>query len=349
MNSVPQCLGGYIKAKHCSCKVRVRLRSPLLIAWLPLLVCARSADAHEGWGIVSDRQGRIFFTDIPRNIVWRLDPDGTLTAVLEETHSHALVSIGNGSIYGVDLHLTEPTGSVWRIDPDGRVHTLLPETHDFPLGLQSFLIDTDGTMYSAIRWAPDRRVALLRRRPDGIIERVADGFDGINGMAWAPDGAILLTDGPRLKRVTLDGGVETLGGNALTETRWGSNLMGVTTDGSGGAFVADFSGGRVLDVGRGAGVALEYASNFPWSPTGIARDADGLIVLEHLAMPWSILGNLQVGPYLRVRRLGLKGRVVTLAVLWGTLTWLAGLLLVAAAAAALIWQLRAYQRRGLSG
>lgn len=308
-----------------------------------MLLISATANAHEGWGIVSHRQGRIYFTDIPRNIVWRLDPDGLVTPILEDTHSHALVSIGDGSIYGVDVHLTERIGSVWRIDPEGRVHTLVPPTRDFPLGLQSFLIDTDGTMYSAIGWAPERKASLLRRRPDGIIERVAGGFAGIDGMTWAPDGAILLTDGPFLKRVMLSGGVETLGGGALTETRWGADLMGVTTDGSGGAFVADFSGGRVLDVGRHSGVALEYASSFPWSPTGIARDADGLVVLEHLRMPWSVLGDLQVGPYVRVRRLGLKGRVVTLVVLWGKRTWLASVALLVVAAATAAWRIRFYR------
>jgi hypothetical protein len=319
------------------------------LSLISLFACAALAWAlpafpHEGWGVLSDRQGRVFFTDIARNIVWRLDPDGTVMPVLEETHSHALVSIGDGSIYGVDLHLTEPIGSVWRIDPDGRVHTLVPPTRDLPLGLQSFLVDTDGSIYSGIRWAPDRRLSLLRRRPDGIIDRVAGGFTGINGMAWAPDGAILLTDGPHLKRLTLDGTVETLGGGKLTATRWGANLMGVTTDGSGGAFVADFSGGRILDVGRHAGVAVEYTSNVPWSPTGVARDADGLLVLEHLRMPWSILGDLQLGPYVRVRRLGLKGRVVTLTVLWGTRSWLAAIGLVLVTSALIAWRIRSYRR-----
>jgi hypothetical protein len=215
----------------------------------------------------------------------------------------------------------------------------VPPTRDLPLGLQSFLIDTDGSMYSAAG-APGQAGVLLRRQPGGVIERVADGFESIDGMAWTPDGAIFLTNGIHLKRVTLDGTIETLGGGPIAETRWGAALMGVTTDGSGGAFVADFAGGRVLDVGRRSGVAIEYVSNFPWSPTGVARDADGLIVLEHLRMPWSMLGSLQVGPYLRVRRLGLKGRVQTLTVLWGTRTGMAGTVIAVIAAGVIAWRVR---------
>ena len=327
-------------------------RPPAVLA--ALLLVSAPLDAHEGWGIASTPSRRIFFTDTARNIVWRLDPDGAVAAALENTHSHALVTIADGSVYGAHAHEREPAGSVWRIDDGGTVHELLAPARDSALGFRSFLIDTDGTMYSAIRWAPEGRVTLLRRRTDGIIERVAGGFSSIGGMAWAPDGAIFLTDGPHVKRVTLDGAVEVIGGGPLTEARSGagaaarggraSGLMGLTTDGSGGVFVADFAGGRILDVGRRAGVAVEYVSNYPWAPTGVARDADGLIVLEHLAMPLSILGDLQIGPYLRVRRLGLKGRVQTLAVLWGARTWIAGPGLAVLVGAALAWRLRSQHR-----
>jgi hypothetical protein len=305
------------------------------------------AAAHDGWGIVSDPRGRIFFTDLTRNIVWRLDPDGTLVAVREQTHSHALVSLGDGSVYGVHVDATEPIRSVWQLDADGAMRMLLPPTRDLPLGLQSFLIDTDGTMYSAIGWAPERRVSLLRRGVNGLAERIANGFTGIDGMAWAPDGAILLTDGPYLKRLTIgaEGSeIEVLGGGALTETRWGADLMGVTTDGSGGALVADFSGGRVLAIGRRSGVALQYVPNFPWSPTGIARDANGLVVLEHVKMPWAVPGHLQVGPYLRIRRLGLDSSVRTLVVLWGTRTWIVAAGLAMLVVAGIGWRLRTYHQ-----
>lgn len=223
------------------------------------------------------------------------------------------------------------------------MHTIVPPARDVALGFESFLVDTDGTTYSGIRWAPEGRYTLLRRRPDGVIERLAGGFSSIAGMAWAPDGAILLTDGPYLKRVTLDGGIETLGGGPLTQPRGRASLAGVTTDGSGGAFVADFAGGRILDVGRHAGVTVEYVSDVPWSPAGLARDRDGLVVLEHLRPPWSLLARLQVGPYLRVRRLGLKGRVDTLAVVWGTRTWLVAAVVVLGTGAAIAWRLRSHR------
>ena len=44
---------------------------------------------------------------------------------------------------------------------------------------------------------------------------------------------------------------------------------------------------------------------------------DGVYVLEHLRMPLAILGDLAVGPYLRVRKVSADGDVIELARIWG--------------------------------
>ena len=307
---------------------------------LALVCAAAAAEAHTGWGIASTPDGRLYVTDVARRIVWRIEPDGRVEPALEGVHAHALVTIADGSVYGADAGAEAPFGHVWRIDADGRVHTLVAAGAGGPLGFESFLIDTDGTIYSAGRVEPPE---LFRRSPDGTVVSVAREFTSVRGMAWAPDGGVLLTDGPFLKYVAHDGTVETLGGIAFTEPPWQADLAGVTTDGSGGAFVADVTGGRVLNVGRRSGVVVEYASSFPWSASGVVRDADGLAVLEPLAATWSLLADLQVGPYLRVRRLGVDGRVVTLAVLWGARTWMAAAAVALAAAAGVAWHIRRYR------
>ncbi len=285
--------------------------------------------------------GRIYFTDVARRIVWRIDADGDVEPALEGVHTHALVTIADGFVYGADASAEPPFGRVWRLDPGGRVQTLVPAGPDGALGLESFLIDTDGTIYSTAREDPAN---LLRRSPDEAVATLAREFTAVHGMAWAPDGGILLTDGPFLKYVAQDGTVDTVEGVALAAPPWQADLRGVTTDGSGGAFVADFTARRLLNAGRRSGVVVEYAPDYPWSPTGVARDARGLAVLEHLAAPWSMLADVQVGPYLRVRRLGVDGRVLTLVVLWGTRTWIAAAVVSAAAMAGVAWHIRRYRR-----
>lgn len=307
-----------------------------------LLACLvpAGAAAQEGWGIVATIHGRIFFTDLPRALVWRLDPDGTRSVALQGVRSHALVSIADGSVYGTNAFSTGPPRT-WRLDAEGRVHPIVTAGHARKLGLRAFLVDTDGTLYSEARRQPSR---LVRLPPKGGLETVADGFGRIDGLAWSPEGSILVTDGPYLRMVGLDGRVTTLGGGPLTETRSDANLLGVTPNGSGGAFVSDFGRGRVLNVGRLSGVAQEYASGFVWAPTGVARDGEGLVVLEYLQSPWSALGRAQIGPYLRVRRLSMKGGVRTLAVIWGTRTLPAAATVLAGGVALVAWRILRLRR-----
>jgi hypothetical protein len=309
-----------------------------------LAAAASSVEAHDGWGVASTPDRRVFFTDTRRSIVWRIDPDGTRAPALEDTHSHALVTIGDGYVYGTNAPMAGAVRTVWRIDEQLRVQELLRQSEGDALTLDAFLIDDDGTVYSASRSSPGEPVALLRRDRNGIVETVADGFTAINGLAWTPDRRrIFVVDGAFLKWVARDGGaVDVLGGGALGSDR--RDLRGVVANGWGGAFVVDFGSGGIFEVGDGFAAHVQYTAVQPWFPAGVARDADGLLVLEHLRRPWSLLADAQVGPYLRVRRLGTKGRVQTLAVLWGTRTWMAATAIAAMTAVALLSSLPRRQR-----
>jgi hypothetical protein len=66
------------------------LRRTLLVVPLVLSLSA-AIGAHPGSGIVSDRAGRIFFTDLRQ--VRRVDPDGTLAVAVPDTHTHELVLV----------------------------------------------------------------------------------------------------------------------------------------------------------------------------------------------------------------------------------------------------------------
>ena len=298
------------------------------------LLLALSAHAHEGWGIVVDRAGAVYFADIPANAVWKVSREGKVEKVVANKHSHALVLDSSGALYGTNPHLTLPIRSVWRRAPDGSLADLLPPTENLPLGLQSFTRDDAGTVYSASAWdahAPE--VVLLRRSPDGHISPVAGGavghadgtgraarFLGIDGMAWGPYGLLYLTDGPYVRRVGPDGSVTTLGGGPVTERRLDEDLLGIAVDSGGNVYVADNAGRRIVRITPTGTVSTAHTTGSIWTPTGIAVAGDGLYVLEHLRMPLAILGDLAVGPYLRVRRVSPGGEATVLARLWGRRT-----------------------------
>ena len=299
----------------------------LLIA----LLVALPAQAHEGWGIVVDARGWVYFTDIPANTVWRIRADGRQEKIATGLHSHALVLGSNDEIFGTHPDLTARLRSVWRFtDVSGLQHVIGPST-GLPLGLQSFIRDSTGNVFSMEVWNPtSQRQSLLRRKPSGDVSAVAGGalgyadgrgadarFLGVDGIAWTSDGALHVTDGPYLRRVTIDGQVTTLGGGALTTRRWGEDLLGVAVDQNGNSYMADFSGRRILRLSRSGAVRTVLRTGSLWAPTGVAVTDNDLLVLEHLRAPLGILGDLGIGPYIRVRRLMPDGTASTLAQIWG--------------------------------
>lgn len=303
------------------------------------MLLASAAGAHEGWGIVRDSLGRLYVADIPANTVWRIDRNGRLEAVIRDVHTHALVIGADGAVYGSHVHLTEPVGGVWRLDVSGKRTYLVEPSRALPIGLQPFLIASNGSVYSSSIFqyarAPEaRELFLLRRSPAGVFDTVAGGlsgsadgkgaaarFESIDGMAWLPDSTILLVDGARLRRVDRNGVVHSLTPDLTTE-RWDQDLMGVAVGADSSMYVADFAGRRVLRVKNGEpGVVAR--TGWPWAPTGVTHTSDGLYTLEHLRAPLGILSDLRVGPYLRVRHITGDGRTRVVARRWGDRTGLA--------------------------
>ncbi|HYN82910.1 MAG TPA: hypothetical protein VES88_15585 [Gemmatimonadaceae bacterium] len=291
------------------------------------------AKGHEGWGIVRDASGRIYVTDIPANTVWRIDADGRAVPVRRTTHSHALAVGADGAIYGTHVHLTAPIRSVWRLDMTGRSTAFVPETRGLPLDLQPFLLAADGAIYSMSPHEPalpvdQRRLFVVRRSPAGVIDTVAGGlkghadgngrnvrFSGVDGIAWLSDGSLLLVDGARLRRLTPDGTAQTLT-PPLTEFQWDQDLMGASVAPDGSVYVADFSGQRVLRI-DGPNVSTVTSTCGYWAPTGVLATADGAYTLEHPRAPLGILGDLGIGPYLRVRLARPDGSTQVITRIWG--------------------------------
>jgi hypothetical protein len=314
-----------------------------------------TAAAHEGWGIVVDSRGRVYATDIPANTIWRISGDGRVEAIRRFIHSHALSLGPDGAVYGTNVSFTQPVRSVWRFDAGGRFSEIIPPTKGFPLDLQSFLLAPDGSVYSASTYqhpepAGGRELYVLHWSPTGVVDTVAGGhvghadghgraarFQSIDGMAWLPDGSIVLADGARLRRVSIDGRVESLG-PPLTALRWDQDLLGIAVGSDSAIYAADFAG-RVVQRVVGERVDTLYRASSYWAPAGIAATASGVYVLEHPRAPLGILGDIGIGPYLRVRRISADGSAQTLTTIWGRYSLYAALATVAIAAGViLLWR-----------
>ncbi|CAN5727536.1 hypothetical protein BH20VER1_BH20VER1_17250 [soil metagenome] len=343
--------------------MRIRSTIHILRALLALCACVPGAAlAHEAWGIVVDERGQLYFSDVPSNTIWRLTVDRQLEVAARDKHSHALVIDSAGNIYGTHHPGEEPVRSVWRLSPDGRLTDVAPPTPDFPLHLQSFTMDADGNMFSENPFRSDHdEFLLLRRTPDGAVSRVAgsrrgfaDGrgaeaqFTRIDGMTLGPDGALYVTDGPFVRRITADGSVTTLHKEPLTTTRWDEDLMGLAVHENGSVYVADYSGRRVIELlPNGSTGRVHGVPGLLWSVTGVTFHKGDIYILDHLRLPLVILGNLQIGPYIRIRKISADNREEHLATVWGRNTTVAAVAAVGlVGAAAFLWFRRFNPRKG---
>src|SRR5437016_535840 len=86
---------------------------------------ATPAWAHPGWGIVVDRGGRVFYTDLAN--VWVVETDGARRVAVPGVHSHELMLDRDGNLWGVHLWYQPPSPSdsrehwwtrVWERTPD---------------------------------------------------------------------------------------------------------------------------------------------------------------------------------------------------------------------------------------
>ena len=348
-------LGGRIHHLRLTARSRVAARAVLMIC--ALLLLADAALGHPAWGIVIDRQGQVYFSDVDHNTVWKVGADGRPVPLLTNKHSHELFIDDAENLYGGHVYYDEANdrwiNSLWKATSDGRLTEILAPTTDVPKGLGS-LMDWQGNTY-AISGVNDGQQAyvLARRRPDGSAETLAgsvsgyaDGkgaeakFAAVQAKVLGPDQAIYLTDAACVRRVSLDGTVTTLGGNPLASVARDEHarLLGLAVDRAGNVYVADYDFHCLRRVAPDGSTTTLLESGSFWSPSGIAVVGDTLYVLEH--RPENLTGFLLAfsGPSARIRMIEPDGQVKTIAALgsWAAASVTGGAILAAGIALVLL-------------
>lgn len=278
------------------------------------LLAARAASAHPAWGIVVDPQGRVVFSEVITNSVWRVEKDGEPVRLVTGRHSHDLFLDAQGALHGE--HVVYDQGrwlqSLWRLDPSGRFEA--PSV-------------------------PAMDVVRAQRRSEKLA--------AVNARVWGPEGELYVTDGQAVRRIDPDGKVITLGGDPLAGVSHGEHprLLGLAVTATRTLLVADADHGVIREIAPGYDAVELFRSGPLWSPAGVTFAPNGdIYVLE--SRPENLLMLLErIGPWARVRKWKGDG-LDTVAVLggWGKAVALAMILALAMLALGFLRRTKRTQR-----
>jgi hypothetical protein len=268
---------------------------------LILLLAEVAAEAHPGVGIVQDRRGNVFFTDLKQ--VWRITADGQMSVWVPDVHTHELCLDAEDDLYGE--HLWGTGGGwrhrVWCMKRDGTLIEVLSAREGF-LRDYGFVRDGAGNMYWADR---SEKISIKKRSPDGKITTHATAdFRVVQWMTATRDGVLFLMDGGDLRRVAPEGNVTTVVARLSEHKPPPADVaernyhMGLWTDKDGSVYVAVARERLVIRVGADGKTEVVARSGESWSPSGGMFDRDGnLWLLEYDA-----------ANAVRARRIGRDGR-----------------------------------------
>ena len=266
----------------------------LLAICLLLLAAASPASAHPGTGIVRDRQGNVFYTDLVH--VWRIAPDGRKSIVVRDVHTHELDIDSDGNLFGEDSRYQGDDRwrhRVWRRSPDGRITDVVPMRDGF-WRAYGFTRDGAGAMY----WVscPERVCTIYRRTRDGRTGTVTPApklEHQVSLITAGIDGSLYFADDSALQRIT------PAGRRTVIARGVGHQLMGMLPDARGDVLVASYGTRAVVRVGAEGRVQTVARTPAPWGPSGVMMAPNGdLWILEY-----------STSNAARVRRIAADGRV----------------------------------------
>src|SRR6185436_6613718 len=196
-----------------------------LLVVIVFLLWSASVIAHPASGIVRDRAGNIYFSDL--ETIWKIETGGKLSVFrpgVSGRHVHELAIDEQDNIYGADLSYESQKfiSDIWKMTPAGKFEYLLEPTDKPPRGM-SIWRDREGNNYLIDQNNHTKtQTLLLRRNASGEVMTLAGGayghadgkgtaakFSSVGNLAFGPDGSLYLTDGATVRRVAMDGTVTT--------------------------------------------------------------------------------------------------------------------------------------------
>ncbi len=246
--------------------------------------------AHPGIGIVIDKKGNVYYTDLEQ--VWKIDLNGNKSVAVPYVHTHELYIDSNDNIFGEHVWYNGDALKtwghyVWCLKNNGSVITVKKGTAGF-LTDYSFVRDVSGNMYWVEKFTISR---FQRKTPDGNIRTIAAGkFKDIRWMYVSKKEDVYFVDLHDLYKIPGEGKPELVAANLSSSTPAFSiyaprhSVMGIWMDSHENVYLANFSGQTVKKITSGGKVSNVYYSVSPWSPTAGVFDPEGNLWLLEYAL-----------------------------------------------------------------
>jgi gluconolactonase len=142
-------------------------------------------------GPAADRDGNVYFSDIPRSKIWKVDTKGKLTLFRDKSNNaNGLMVNAKGEIVACEM-----AGQVVAYSADGKTRRVLADKHDGKRfnAPNDLVIDKQGGIYftdpafGAPRPLPQGKTAVYYLSTDGKTTRLIDDLPNPNGILLAPD------------------------------------------------------------------------------------------------------------------------------------------------------------------
>jgi gluconolactonase len=142
-------------------------------------------------GPAADRQGNVYFTDIPNQRIHKVDADGKLSVFRENSnHANGLMLNAKGEIVAC-----EGDGRVVAYSADGKSRRVLADTYDGKRfnAPNDLVIDKQGGVYFTDPFfgprqpLPQGKTAVYYIAADGKVSRLIDDLPLPNGVILSPD------------------------------------------------------------------------------------------------------------------------------------------------------------------
>ncbi len=246
--------------------------------------------AHPGWGIVENKKGEIFYTDLKQ--VWKISPEGHLTVAVPNVHTHELYLDPNDNLFGEHLWYNGEARDtwghyVWKLSSDGKVSKVIPDSEGFLKGY-SFIRDHMGRMYWAEGEARSCQKVVWRNADNTDTRLETPCFHNIRNLEALRDGSLGVVDFQDIRKINPDGKVTTVASRianknwttSTTETQ--HSVMSIWDDVQGNLYAAVSSERMVRRFRPDGKEEVAFETSFPWSVSGGLVDSRGrLWVLEY--------------------------------------------------------------------